>query len=188
MIDAMMMNNTLLCRDRLSVLGDAMTRLSDVDADICEIGVYKGGSARFLCKNTSRTVYLIDTFDGLPAPCSNDAHRLGDFNDTSVEYVKSVLGECVNYEIIKQHFPRGDTSNMDNKMFKVVHIDVDLYSCVKECLEYFYPKMIHGGVIVLDDYNAPTCLGAKKAVDEFISDKPEKVMIGASCSVIIVKE
>ena len=40
-------------------------------------------------------------------------------------------------------------------------------------LEFFYPRVTSGGVILFDEYNDPPWPGCNKAVDEFLADKPE---------------
>ena len=55
----------------------------------------------------------------------------------------------------------------------LLHIDVDLYKPTKTCLEYFYPHIVKGGIIILDDYGAFP--GANKAVEEFFADKNYRV-------------
>lgn len=47
--------------------------------------------------------------------------------------------------------------------------------------------MVSGGIIILDDYNAPSCPGAKLAVDEFVSNKVEKVIPTVECQAMIIK-
>jgi O-methyltransferase len=46
-------------------------------------------------------------------------------------------------------------------------VDVDIYASVLSCCEYFFPRMVPGGVLVFDDYGMLTCEGAKIALDEF---------------------
>ena len=48
-----------------------------------------------------------------------------------------------------------------------MHIDVDLYEPTRGCLEYFYPRLVEGGVMICDDYGAPLYPGAHKAWDEY---------------------
>jgi predicted O-methyltransferase YrrM len=60
-----------------------------------------------------------------------------------------------------------------------VHIDVDLYNPTKDSLEFFCPRLRPGGIIVCDDYGFSSCPGATAACNEFLADKPEK-MIGLS--------
>jgi O-methyltransferase len=55
----------------------------------------------------------------------------------------------------------------------MVHIDADIYQSVKDSCTFFYPRLESGGIMVFDDYGFPSCPGARKAVDEFFSDKEE---------------
>jgi hypothetical protein len=66
-----------------------------------------------------------------------------------------------------------------------VHFDVDLYESTKACLEFFYPRMIVGGVMLSHDYSL--LAGVRKAVDEFLQDKPEKPIELPSTQCMIVK-
>jgi len=54
------------------------------------------------------------------------------------------------------------------------HIDLDLYQGVLDTLAFVYPRMPTGGVIVCDDYGFASCPGARRAIEEFFADKPEK--------------
>jgi hypothetical protein len=47
-----------------------------------------------------------------------------------------------------------------------VHIDVDLYQPYVDSIEFFYPRLLDGGVMVFDDYGSAGFMGARKAVDE----------------------
>jgi O-methyltransferase len=54
-----------------------------------------------------------------------------------------------------------------------VHVDLDIFASITDALTFFYPRMAAGGIIVFDDYGFPSCPGARAAVDEFFSQKPE---------------
>ena len=58
-----------------------------------------------------------------------------------------------------------------NLKFSFVHIDVDLYQPTLDCLEFFFPKLVSGGIIVCDDYNSSQFPGAKNAWDYYFKDK-----------------
>ena len=58
-----------------------------------------------------------------------------------------------------------NTFEMFDKEYFLVHVDVDLYQSTKDCLEFFYPRMVIGGIIMIDDY--PYLNGVKIAVNEF---------------------
>lgn len=64
-----------------------------------------------------------------------------------------------------------------DRQFSFLHIDVDLYEPTRDSIAFFYPRMTAGGVIVCDDYGFATCSGATKAIDEYLQDKPEKMVM-----------
>ena len=143
---------------------------------VAEVGVYQGGSARILTEvfsDAGKTVNLFDTFEGMPSVDTNlDLHKKGDFSDTSVEKVEKQLEGLANFRIFKGLFP--DTGKpVDSEKFCMAHVDVDIYKSVRDCCDFFYPKLVSGGVMVFDDYGEPTCPGARTAVDEFFADRPE---------------
>ena len=67
--------------------------------------------------------------------------------------------------------------DVDDRKFSFVHIDVDLTEPTRESLAFFYPRMVPGGIIVCDDYGQSTSPGATQAVDRFLADKPEKMLM-----------
>lgn len=168
--------NTICNHKSVISLTYLLRSVEHLQGNVAEVGVYKGGSGKALCDNTKDKVYLIDTFSGLPNTTEKDittdntfVHFEGDFNDTSIEHVKQVLGDSTNYEIIKAKWPDSEIKTLDNLQFKFVHIDVDLYQGYVDNIEYFWPKLVTNGIMVFDDYQAWTCPGSKKAVDEFLN-------------------
>jgi O-methyltransferase len=59
--------------------------------------------------------------------------------------------------------------------FSFVHLDCDAYASYEQCLHHFYPLLVDGGIIALDEYDDPHWPGCNQAVDEFLKDKPEKL-------------
>jgi hypothetical protein len=57
---------------------------------------------------------------------------------------------------------------VENKQFCFVHIDVDLSEPTRDSLSFFWPKLVPGGAIVVDDYNLTQFPGCKAAVDKFL--------------------
>lgn len=64
---------------------------------------------------------------------------------------------------------------------------MDLISATSHCIKYFYPRMTKGGIIIDDDYGAASCPGAKKAIDDFMKDKTEKVILLPTTQAVIIK-
>ena len=139
----------------------------DVPGEIAELGVYQGGSARFLARAfPKRRCILFDTFSGIPFKGDSDKHNTGDFGDTSLDAVKRTLSDCLNVEFAPGIFPATAEPYKD-ETFALVYLDADQYQSTKDGLEFFWPRMSPGGVIALDDYLWPNCPGVKQALDEF---------------------
>jgi O-methyltransferase len=159
--------NTLVDMPRLKKLAEFIEETKNLRGIIAEVGVYRGGTAKWICDRTDRRVLLFDTFEGMPEVGPHDLHHKGDFADTSLSHISELLRHNNNYSAYKGVFPANNAQYAEHEQFVLVHLDVDIYQSVKECLEFFWPRMVAGGIIVLDDYNEPNCPGAKLAADEF---------------------
>lgn len=179
---------TVVSKDRCFMLYQLSRYASNLDGDIAEVGVYKGGTIKLIAKAVPyKNVYLFDTFSGIPAMTTEtDFHKAKEFSDVSLRSVKSLLKDCPNVTLCKGLFP--DTASLiKDKKFSLVHIDTDIYKSIKYCLEFFYGRVVRGGVIVIDDYESPSCPGVKKAVSEFLADKKEYPIITVEIQCAIIK-
>jgi hypothetical protein len=77
-------------------------------------------------------------------------------------------------ELVPGYFADTLTTTADRR-FAFAHLDCDLYSSYRECLEFFHPRLEPGAIVVFDEYNDPPWPGCNRAVDEFLADKPERV-------------
>jgi hypothetical protein len=68
----------------------------------------------------------------------------------------------------------------------IVHIDVDLFDPTLSSIAFFHPRMVPGGVILLDDYGLDTCPGVTAAIDQFMLGRPEPVINLASGGAFIM--
>jgi len=166
--------HTLVDRTRCYMLYQMARQTAQTAGEVVEVGVYKGGTARLLALALPhKTVHLFDTFAGMPATNSDlDKHLSGEFSDTSLAAVQEHLKDCRNARFYQGLFPATSGPIAQTK-FSLVHVDADIYDSVRACCEFFYPRLEKDAVMLFDDYGFPTCPGARKAVDEFFSDKPE---------------
>lgn len=172
---------TLLDYQRLSMLSAAVEVTQNVDGDIIEFGSFKGGSAGFFLRkmDISKTLHVFDSFAGMPEVSRDDNfHKAGDFSDTMEERVRKGLSSIApNFEMHVGFFSQTLNELQSSDLnFCLAHIDADLYESILDSLAFTYPRMVRGGIMIFDDYGAPSCEGAKKAIDEFFSDKPETVV------------
>ncbi len=162
-----------------------------LEGDLAECGVYRGATlvpmGMYLRQSgVDKRLYGFDSFEGFDAAIESeialggapDIHkRRGGFGDTSFQEVAAKLqrfGLFQQVQIIKGYFV--DTlSQFSAHKFCLVHLDVDIYESYRVTLDFFYPRMVRGGVILIDEYNDPPWPGCNKAVDEFLDDKPESL-------------
>ncbi len=156
---------------------------------IAEVGVFEGGSARMICEAKGDvTLHLFDTFEGLPDASEYDAtahHNKTHMYACSLESVKQYLQPYPNVFFYKGFFPDSAARLPEDETFSFAHFDVDLYESTRGCLEYFYPKMITGGIILSHDYSI--LAGVRKAFDEFLDDKPESLIELPTTQCLVVK-
>jgi len=153
----------------------------NLPGDMAEMGVFMGSTAKLIAlaaSDTKKKIHLFDTFEGLPDPVKPiDIHNKGEFN-VDFNKVKDFFKDCPNVVFHKGLFPK-TTAGLENVKYSFVHVDGDLYQSTLDSLEYFYPRMVPGGVILFDDYNWPHTPGVVKAVEEFMVSKPERIIVSA---------
>jgi O-methyltransferase len=140
-----------------------------------EVGVYQGGSARGLyeiAERQGRTLWLFDTFTGHPAPGEHDHpnHPAGRYSDCGDAYALS--RKLPDAMILTGRFPQECPKWVAGEMAPVAfaHIDVDLYESTRDSIAALLPLMAPNGIMYFDDYGAPDCPGATRAVREIFGD------------------
>lgn len=152
-----------------------LLKMRNVKGDVAELGVYKGELAKYLnAYFVDSELYLLDTFEGFDNRDTTfentnnlSSASVGDFSDTSLEAVKAKMPCLDKCHFIKGYFPQSASQIPNDARFKFVNLDTDLYQPILAGLEFFYPRLNSGGVILIHDYTNPTYPGVKKAVHEF---------------------
>ena len=159
---------TILDDGRIDTLKRAAETCARLPGEIAEVGVYWGGSLLWLSgMYPKKSIYGIDTFEGMPPVAEVDKHKQGDFRDVDYEKVKTALAKrCPNVILLKGFFPDDVVDSLPEE-FAMVHVDCDIYTSVKDCCEFFWPRLASGGMMIFDDPGMPSCPGARKAFQEF---------------------
>lgn len=164
-----------------------------VPGDMIELGVARGGCAALLGMQiaqpavTGRTLWLFDSYEGLPEPGENDYVEEGDATGDHVRPLPAgscygaleevrwlVLDKCGvpedRVEFVKGWFENTVPETKDRiEKVSVLRMDGDWYDSTMISLEAFYDKVSPGGIVIIDDYES--CIGSKRAVDEFIATR-----------------
>lgn len=168
-----------------------------VPGDVVECGVWQGGNiilARLMCPH--RTCWLYDTFTGMTKAGIFDHRRDGGRmidkvgkEAVSVARVMFNLSQSGAYNGRFLRFVEGsvertllDPENLPERI-AILRLDTDWYESTKVELEVLYPRLVEGGVLIVDDYGH--WMGCKKAVDEYFEDHmPPMTQIDYSCRVL----
>ncbi len=169
-------------------------RERSVEGAVAELGVYQGAFAAEINRLFhDRVLLLFDTVEGFDAlDLKEEKHfggrnafaAAGDFSDTSVECVLDRLVSLDHVFICKGRFPESvqkgawNASTKEqvtedfirNQMYALVSLDTDLYEPTLRGLRFFYPRLAHGGCILLHDYNSSQYPGVHRAALEFAEE------------------
>lgn len=149
----------------------------NLPGDIAELGVYLGDFAAELNKMfPERKLHLFDTFAGfMPEDIEIESQGkyskavVGDFSDANTEIVLDKMNYPENIVFYEGDFVTSETCHAD--AFSFVSLDADLYNPTKQGLDFFWPKLVKNGVILVHDYQSGQFKGVKKAVDEFLDSR-----------------
>jgi O-methyltransferase len=160
-------------RSLYSNAGDA----ASLQGEFWECGVFRGGSARILAevlRYRPRHLRLFDTFSGFPNINSEDGTypKKGMFTATSVEDVRGFVN--ADFAILHPGTIPDTFAGLEDSRIAFAHIDVDLYEPTKAALEFVLPRMVEGGVVIVDDFADSHWPGAAKAVVEIAVDRFHK--------------
>jgi hypothetical protein len=146
----------------------------DVPGDTAECGAYLGASSWLMCE-LGRTHHIFDSVEGLSPPAAVDGSHWEQGALSASE--GQVLANLAPFApVLHKGWIPDRFQEVASHTFAAVHVDVDLYHPTKDSIEFFYPRMNPGGLFVCDDYAFTTCPGATKAIDEYMSDKPETIV------------
>ncbi len=162
--------------------------IKDLPGAIVDCGVFKGTSLvrfagfRDLFGNSfSHKIIGFDTFDEFPeTEYDKDKKYRKRFisnageKSISVDQLESVLehkGLNTNIELVAGDINVTVPSYIENNQYlniSLLNLDTDIYEPAVTILEHLYPRIVRGGILLLDDYGVFP--GETKAVDEYFAD------------------
>lgn len=155
----------------------------DVPGDVVELGCNVGTTSSYIQRllkavGSDKELYVYDSFEGLPdkriedgaSPCEKGASAvqvsafMRTFVDAGVEL--PVIAKGFFGDILDDRYP-------DKICF--AFFDGDFYSSITDSFKKVYHKMRPGGIILVHDYEYEPFPGVKKACDDFLKGKPERI-------------
>jgi O-methyltransferase len=170
-----------------------------IPGDVVESGVWRGGSMQAVARafhsvgDTSRDLYLFDTFGGMPPPGEQDvrhdgvpaenlmaraSRRRAIWAVASLEDVQQGFTQ-VPYPSEKIRYVKGRVEETVPEQapehISILRLDTDWYESTRHELEYLYPRLVSGGILFIDDYGY--WQGSRLATDEFLDRTKEPLFL-----------
>ena len=194
---------TMTSPERVFSLIEAVNYIekNGIKGDIVECGVWKGGSMMAVAQtlielnNVTRTLYLYDTFEGMPPPKDVDVTVHGEKADellqadtdkeknlkwahSTLETVRENMG-TTGYPVEKTKYIKGKVEDtipgrIPSKI-ALLRLDTDWYDSTMHELKFLFPLLSRGGILIIDDYGY--WQGARKAVDEYFASHDSPIYL-----------
>lgn len=174
----------------------------DIPGAFAECGVWRGGSVLAMLLTLKqlgvddREVHLFDTFEGMTEPTDEDTSPfhppareiwereagspfqiLFDGRTNSEGAVREVMLTS-GYPIERIHFEVGPVEQTlpaaAPDELALLRLDTDWYGSTRHELQHLYPRLVQGGVLIVDDYGHWN--GCKRAVDEYFSTEADPLL------------
>lgn len=177
-------------------------KLLSIPGNVVECGVWKGGMIAGISKimGNERTYHLFDSFEGLPQATEIDgeAAKKWQAEKDSKDYFENCstspifADETMKIAKVNQvQFHKGWFNQTLKKTntgeIALLRLDGDWYESTKICLEILFPKVVDGGIIIIDDYFFWD--GCVKAVHEYlvINNRSERIHSSENGVAFIIK-
>lgn len=181
-------------RFRFHALARHLQETRGVPGEVAECGSGSGLSSFVLCSYlrledaafAGAGYRLFDSFRGLSEPGPEDSIPAGHPDEKALRLNARAGNFAFSLGDLQQvlaGFPEVSYhagwipdcfAGLPERRYRFVHLDVDLYQPTRAALDYFFPRLAAGGMIVSDDFGWP---GAQKAIREFSEEA------GAACEV-----
>ena len=167
--------------DKLKLMADHFLSVRDLPGDVADLGSCRGGTSLILRRLApDKHLHLIDTWHGTPVDDPLCHHKKGEWA-ASLDDCKALVGNSDLTHYRQGVFPEWDGNEerqLGENLFCFVYVDMDTEQATRDAIAFFWPRMVPGGKIVVDDYDWSPCAGVKKAVDELFKSEQLQVISG----------
>jgi O-methyltransferase len=171
---------------RAHIVTWAASQVKDLQGDFVELGVFYGHLSKVIINFdlellSNRNFYLVDPWGSSKLDFSNAR-----YNEDIYEFVESRFKAYPQIKLIRNSVPDA-LNEVPSQKIAFLMIDMNGFEAELAALNFFYPKMVKGGIIYFDDYGG-RWPRLREVVDEFLSNKPEELLTFASPNAIMIKK
>lgn len=169
-----------------------------LDGDFVECGVNTGAYARAVIEyvnfpELNKKFFLFDTFGGLVFEQISESEKEIGLDQLYQNNYKDVYSQVkktfapFNVEVVKGAVP-STLSACTSENIAYLSIDMNVTEPEIAAANYFWDKIVKGGVVVLDDYGFPPHINQKRAFDKFAKQKNVEILSLPTGQGIIIKK
>jgi O-methyltransferase len=135
----------------------------------------------------SRQLHVYDSFEGLPPTHEKDGDTrfgAGQLRTTLERLRANFDSRGLRIPVIHKGWFKDTLPEQLPAEICFANLDGDLYESILVSFEHVYPRLSRGAICLIDDYCDPRVInswnglpGVKRACDEFLADKPERVSV-----------
>lgn len=178
---------------------DMAVKYKDFPGVYVECGVAAGAQVIAMATGApNKTIYAFDSFEGIPMPSNKDNQMPGikfltqweqrSLPDPGRQALVSSGATIVPEDHFWQHIKDSGVNGSNiitvkgwfeetvkgfNEDIAILRLDGDLYNSTFVCLQHIFPKVIEGGLVIIDDWELKGCQEACKEYFGLISYEPE---------------
>lgn len=168
---------------RYLLLYDLYKKCYELSGHIADIGTWKGPSFFFMSKlvrlfeSYSMTqVHGFDWFKGMQPDLGDDRTLKGLYTDCDYEMILKLI-DIQNLKDIAIIHKMDLTTELDaffekypHLRFKMVFLDCGIAKVLEKSLENFWPRLVHGGILIMDHYNSELSPSESKILEQFVGN------------------
>jgi O-methyltransferase len=188
---------TLTSVERMHALYQAVAHVvrQGIAGDLVECGVWRGGSCMLMAHallamgDTSRKIYLYDTFAGMSRPGEVDVHTVDEseqmsrwkvfqrdgYNEWCYASIEEVRANMLatgyppeSIVLVKGEVEETLPGTLPERI-ALLRLDTDWFASTYHELTHLYDRLAAQGILIVDDYGAYN--GARLAVDRFFAER-----------------
>ena len=170
-IDPLSRPLTLLTKKQLDLIENCFVAVEKkgVPGDFIEAGIWRGGAVilmRALLKAygiADRKIYAADSFAGIPKNTADRNDPVDKWSDRWVATLPEVRQNIERFGLLDDRivftagFFADSLKTLAGKQFALIRLDSDSYDSVMTSLDYLYPMVSKGGVVIIDDWHLVGC-------------------------------
>ena len=157
-----------------------------LEGDVVELGCNVGTTSIYIHEilklyNSNKSFHVYDSWEGLPEKLEIDTGLgnrqffAGQCKTTKQSFINAFTFNNLKLPIIHSGWFKEINDKEYPEKICFAFLDGDFYSSIIDSLNKIYHKMVKGGIIIIDDCGWDALPGCKKAVEDFLQDKKEKL-------------